>query len=127
MCLASVRTILEFTSWIPGSNDAEQEVDVAEEHIAIEDFRKAADGGDEIREVAAAVRRQFDVGEDHRIQPDLLPVEAHRLLLDDALLAQMLNPAPARRLRQTDPLADVRGVDPRLGLQHLENPAIYVI
>ena len=67
------------------------------------------------------------MGEDHGIQAHPLPVEAHRLLLDDALPAQMLDAAPARRLGQADPLADLRGVDTRGKLQYLENTAIYVI
>ena len=108
-------------------HDPQQEIHVAEDHVTVEHFGVLAHGFREIRQVTAAVRRQLDVREHHRAETDLLPVENRRLVLDHSFLAQTLDAPPARGLRQADALADLGGVDPRLGLQQFEDTAIGLV
>ncbi|MNU11571.1 hypothetical protein D3C72_2595280 [compost metagenome] len=51
---------------------------------------------------------QFHLGEDLRVQADLLAIEQGDLPPDDPLVLEPLNTAPARRLRQPYALGNLR-------------------
>jgi len=50
------------------------------------------------------MRRQLDLGKDLRAQADLVAVDQHHALADHPRLLEHVDPAPAGRLRQADPL-----------------------
>ena len=79
-------------------HEPEQEVDVAEQDVAIEHLGVLADGVGERGQVAAAMGGQLDVREDHGVEADLLAIEFHGLVANDALVAEPLDAPPARRL-----------------------------
>ncbi|MNH45386.1 hypothetical protein D3C79_1078100 [compost metagenome] len=51
---------------------------------------------------------EFDLGENLRVEADLLAVEQGHLAANHSLLFQALNPSPAGRLGKTDALGNLR-------------------
>ena len=109
------------------SYDAQQEIDAAENDIAVHDFGEAVDGFGKCGQVTSAMRGKLDVREDHRRQTDLFTIKYDGLVLDDAVFSQALNAPPASGLRQADAFPDSRRVDVRLRLQKPEDLAINVV
>ena len=70
---------------------------------------------------------EFDLGKDLRVQADFLAVEQGDLAANDPLLLHPLNPSPARRLRKSHLLGDLRAGERSVLLQQRENLAVVAV
>jgi hypothetical protein len=61
------------------------------------------------------------------IQSDTFPVQQTNLCPDHPIVPQTLDPAPARCLRQSNQIRDVRGRQTRVMLQNLKDLSIKLI
>ena len=99
--------------------DQQNEIDIAHQHEALDHFREADDLLLELRQALPAVAGQLDVHEYQHLEAQFFASQQRDAALDDAAGLELVDPAPAGRLRQADRLGEVGGGYRRVLLQLL--------
>jgi len=105
-------------------DDTQQKIHRPHQHITLQHFRKPANRVGELGEVGATVGVEFHLGENLRVEADLLAVQQGHLTANHALFLEPLDPSPARRLRQADLFGDLRAGERGVFLQQGQDTAV---
>src|SRR5579862_5649797 len=109
------------------TDDAQQEIGLAHERVALEDLRVLAHRLLELEQRIASVPGELDVREDEHVEPDFLPIEERHPLADHLDLLEPAHPSPAGRGRHAEALGDLRGREITMLLNEIENPRITAV
>ena len=109
------------------AHDAQQEVRLAHERVALEDLRVGAHRLLEAQQRIAPVTGDLHVREHHHRQPDLLPIDECHAPFDDAALLEARDAPPAGRGGQAQPLGHLGRRQRAVLLQQLEDPQVCTV
>src|ERR1700733_13729385 len=105
-------------------HDAQHVVDVAGHSVKLNHLRHRADGIGEFAQPGLGMIGALDRDEDRNAEPDLVLVDQGDAAQDHPVGFQPLDPLPARRRRQSDPVADPGDGKRSVFLEHRQDLAV---